>query len=54
LLAWAMWRATYLTKMPGTSQKARILSDWLLDLIFGRKPVAISPRTPALASDNDI
>jgi len=54
LLAWAMWRATYLTKMPGTSQKARILSDWLLDLIFGRDPVAISPRTPALASDNDI
>ena len=54
LLAWAMWRATYLTKMPGTSQKARILSDWLLDLIFGRNPVAISPRTPALASDNDI
>ena len=54
LLAWAMWRATYLTKMPGTSQKARILSDWLLDLIFGRNPVALSPRTPALASDNDI
>jgi NADH dehydrogenase len=54
LLAWAMWRATYLTKMPGTSQKARILSDWLLDLIFGRNPVAISPRTPALARDNDI
>ena len=48
LLAWAMWRATYLTKMPGTSQKARILSDWLLDLIFGRNPVAISPRTPSL------
>jgi NADH:quinone reductase (non-electrogenic) len=54
LLAWAMWRATYLTKMPGTGQKARILSDWLLDLIFGRNPVAISPRTPALANDNDI
>jgi NADH dehydrogenase len=54
LLAWAMWRATYLTKMPGSGQKARILSDWLLDLIFGRNPVAISPRTPALTSGNDI
>ncbi len=36
LPAWAMWRAIYLAKMPGTGQKIRILMDWLLDLVFGR------------------
>ena len=36
LTAWAMWRAIYLAKMPGTGQKIRILMDWLLDIIFGR------------------
>jgi len=43
LLAWAMWRGIYLTKMPGAGQKARILSDWLLDLIFGRDPIPVGP-----------
>ena len=43
-LAWAMWRAIYLAKMPGTGQKARILSDWVLDLVFGRNPIAIDSR----------
>jgi NADH:ubiquinone reductase (H+-translocating) len=36
-LAWAMWRAVYLSKMPGMAQRSRILFDWLLDFIFGRK-----------------
>ena len=35
-LAWAMWRAIYLSKMPGVGQRARILVDWLLDAAFGR------------------
>ena len=43
-LAWAMWRAIYLAKMPGTGQKVRILSDWVLDLVFGRNPIAIDSR----------
>ncbi|MDQ2775699.1 MAG: NAD(P)/FAD-dependent oxidoreductase [Acidobacteriota bacterium] len=42
-IAWAMWRAVYLAKMPGARQKARILSDWLLDLIFGREPISLDP-----------
>jgi len=37
LLAWAMWRAIYLSKMPGMGQRARILLDWLLDFAFGRE-----------------
>jgi len=34
--AWAMWRAIYLSKMPGAAQRSRIFADWMLDLIFGR------------------
>lgn len=37
-LAWAMWRAIYLSKMPGMAQRSRIALDWLLDAIFGRNP----------------
>ena len=37
-LAWAMWRAIHLSKMPGNGPKARVLSDWALDLSFGRDP----------------
>jgi NADH dehydrogenase len=35
-LAWAMWRAIYLSKMPGMAQRSRIAIDWLLDFIYGR------------------
>jgi NADH dehydrogenase len=35
-VAWAMWRAIYLSKMPGVAQRSRIAVDWLLDLAFGR------------------
>ena len=35
-LAWAMWRAVYLSKMPGMAQRSRIALDWLLDFIYGR------------------
>ncbi len=42
LLAWAMWRAVYLAKMPGGGQQARILSDWAFDLLFGREPMPVA------------
>jgi NADH dehydrogenase len=35
-LAWAMWRAVYLSKMPGMAQRSRIVIDWLLDFMYGR------------------
>ena len=38
-LAWAMWSAIYLSKMPGMAQRARILLDWILDFAFGRNIV---------------
>lgn len=42
LPAWAMWRAVYLAKIPGAAQKVRVASDWMLDLLFGRDPIASS------------
>ncbi len=41
-IAWAMWRAIYLVKMPDVGQQGRILSDWILDSVFGREPVPLS------------
>ncbi len=36
LPAWVMWRLIYLSKMPSLPQKVRILSDWVVDFVFGR------------------
>jgi len=36
LFAWTMWRGIYLAKMPGWGKRARILTDWMLDAVFGR------------------
>jgi len=41
LLAWAMWRMIYWTKIPHPAQRVRILLDWTLDLVFGRSTVAL-------------
>lgn len=41
-IAWAMWRAIYLAKMPDFAQQGRILSDWVIDVVFGRTPAALS------------
>lgn len=49
-IAWAMWRAVYLAKIPTMGQRARVLSDWLLDLTFGREPVPLV--TTAAQTDN--
>lgn len=36
LLAWLMWRAIYLSKLPGLERKVRVLVDWLIELFFPR------------------
>ncbi len=33
--AWALWRAVYLGKLPGTARRARVALDWLADLASG-------------------
>ena len=35
-LAWLMWRAIYLSKLPGMERKVRVALDWALDLVFPR------------------
>ncbi len=46
LIAWAMWRAVYLAKMPGLGQQSRILTDWVLDVLFGREPAPLASAGP--------
>jgi NADH dehydrogenase len=36
LLAWMMWRAIYLGKLPGLERKARVFVDWNMELFFPR------------------
>jgi NADH:ubiquinone reductase (H+-translocating) len=36
LLAWLMWRAIYLAKLPGLERKVRVLVDWTIELFFPR------------------
>lgn len=36
IAAWLMWRAIYLSKMPGAGKRMRIGLDWILDLVMGR------------------
>jgi NADH dehydrogenase len=35
-LGWLMWRATYLAKLPGLEQKAKVFFEWSLELLFPR------------------
>ena len=35
-LAWLMWRAIYLSKLPGLDRKVRVVADWLIELFFPR------------------
>ena len=36
LAAWLMWRLIYLSKLPGSERKVRVLLDWVLELFFPR------------------
>ncbi len=42
LLAWFMWRSTYLSKLPGIEKKVRVALDWTVDLFFPRDIVLTS------------
>ncbi|MBG0852172.1 NAD(P)/FAD-dependent oxidoreductase [Streptomyces spinoverrucosus] len=44
-LAWVLWRSVYLSKLPSTEKRLRVLADWTLDLVF--------PRDIALSSKDD-
>jgi NADH dehydrogenase len=36
LLAWMMWRAIFLSKLPGLERKVRVFGDWNIELFFPR------------------
>lgn len=38
-LAWFLWRTVYLVKIPHWGRKARVVSGWTMDLLFGRSSV---------------
>ncbi|MCH2132698.1 MAG: NAD(P)/FAD-dependent oxidoreductase [Phycisphaerales bacterium] len=40
-MAWAMWRAIYLSKMPGFGRKIRVLLDWIINFFFRRDYVQL-------------
>ena len=35
-IAWWMWRTVYLLKLPRLAKKIRVMTDWTLDIFFGR------------------
>ena len=58
VIAWSLWRAIYLSKLPRIEKKLRVVLDWMLDLIFskdlvqfqtvrGQAPAAIATTPPA-------
>jgi NADH dehydrogenase, FAD-containing subunit len=36
LLGWLMWRAVYLSKLPGLERKLKVFMEWTLELLFPR------------------
>jgi NADH dehydrogenase len=44
VLAWMMWRAIYLGKMPTLARKVQIAFDWGWELFFSRDIVELNPR----------
>ena len=41
LIAWCLWRAIYLSKLPGLQKKVRVALDWMLDLVFSKDIVEL-------------
>jgi len=41
IIAWWLWRAIYLSKLPGLQKKIRVALDWLLDLFFSKDIVQL-------------
>ncbi|WP_345496710.1 NAD(P)/FAD-dependent oxidoreductase [Nocardia callitridis] len=57
LPGWILWRAIYLSKLPGTEKRLRVLADWLLDLGFPRDIALTSSEiatVPASAKEHHV
>jgi NADH dehydrogenase len=51
IIAWCLWRAIYLSKLPGLQKKVRVAIDWTLDLIFSKDLVQLPTLRSAAISE---
>jgi NADH dehydrogenase len=50
IIAWCLWRAIYLSKLPGLQKKVRVAIDWTLDLVFSKDIVQLPTlRSPTMS-----
>ena len=49
-IAWWLWRAIYLSKLPGLQKKVRVAMDWTLDVLFSKDLVQLPTiRSPTMS-----
>ena len=54
VVAWCLWRGTYLSKLPGIQKKVRVTLDWLLDLFFSKDIVQLlTSRSPTVSGSEE-
>jgi NADH dehydrogenase len=51
IIAWCLWRAIYLSKLPGLQKKVRVAIDWTLDLMFSKDLVELPTLRSATISE---
>jgi NADH dehydrogenase len=50
IIAWWLWRAIYLSKLPGLQKRVRVALDWALDLVFSKDIVQLPTlRSPTMS-----
>jgi NADH dehydrogenase len=53
-IAWLLWRAIYLAKLPGLQNKVRVAIDWTLDQIFSKNIVQLPTlQAPTLSESEE-
>ena len=53
-VAWWLWRAIYLSKLPRLEKKVRVALDWLLDVVFSKDLVEFrTQRAPTMSRVED-
>jgi NADH dehydrogenase len=54
IIAWWLWRAIYLSLMPGLQKKVRVALDWTLDLFFSKDIVQLPTlHSPTISQADD-
>ena len=54
IIAWLLWRAIYLGKLPGLQKKVRVALDWTLDLFFSKDIVELPTlRAPTMSETEE-